>query len=768
MTSNTSSATYNYGGGIYTTRPTHIVNSTISNNVAGDGSVSNSYAAGGGIYATGAMYVMDSTISGNTIGEGDGGGIYSTGSLIVSGSTISENRSTGSFTTGDGIYSTTGKLQVTDSVISGNYGDGIDIFRASSPLPTGPCFIANSVFVGNQDHGIDITLASGGTVVVTNSTVAGNGRGISCSPPLTLTNSIVALNSSSSVPTLTPESSNNLINVDPLFVANPSDGGDGWGDDPKTPDYDESANNDYGDLRLRPGSPAIDAGSNALAVDANGNPLATDLDGNDRVQFGTVDIGAYEYDGTCAVPDEYTINTGETAFLDDPLANDVLPAGAMVEILCIDGPRLGTAMGGPTGIVSYSPFYAFSYTDTFRYQWIVDGVPSKTADVTIHVVGSGPILVSTANDAPDGDFSPGNLSLREALVVAAWNPGNDAIGFDPALTGQTIVLEQGQLALDSNVAIEGPAGGVTIDANHQSRVFYMVDGSQVSLENLTLTGGAATYGGGIYFGSGRLSIANAVIVGNTAAKWGGGIGHDEHASSPRSLSITNSTITGNSAGSLGGGLFNLAGTAVANSIIALNTAPSGANVFPNLGATSSNNLIGVDPGFVRNPSAGADGKWGTADDDLGDLHLRHDSPALNAGSNALAVDASGNPLTTDLDGGDRIIYGTVDIGAYEYHGISAAADHYAIAAGRARGVRRLGQRHVSSRRDRHGRDRGRACLRHNFGQPRRHGPLLAVLWFQLRRHVPLSDARRRPTVGNRRGDHHDDRRGPHPRFHGNR
>ncbi len=41
------------------------------------------------------------------------------------------------------------------------------------------------------------------------------------------------------------------------------------------------------------------------------------------------------------------------------------------------------------------------------------------------------------------------------------------------------------------------------------------------------------------------------------------------------------------------------------------------------------------------------------------------SPAINAGSNALAVDGNGNPLTTDQRGKTRIVGGSVDIGAVE-------------------------------------------------------------------------------------------------------
>ena len=43
------------------------------------------------------------------------------------------------------------------------------------------------------------------------------------------------------------------------------------------------------------GSPAIDAGSNALALDENGNPLTSDQIGRIRIQDGTVDIGAVEH-----------------------------------------------------------------------------------------------------------------------------------------------------------------------------------------------------------------------------------------------------------------------------------------------------------------------------------------------------------------------------------------------------------------------------------------------------------------------------------------
>jgi hypothetical protein len=61
---------------------------------------------------------------------------------------------------------------------------------------------------------------------------------------------------------------NNCIHSDPLFV-----------------------NAAGGNYRLQAGSPCIDRGNNSY-VPAG---VTTDLDGNPRIQNGTVDLGAYEY-----------------------------------------------------------------------------------------------------------------------------------------------------------------------------------------------------------------------------------------------------------------------------------------------------------------------------------------------------------------------------------------------------------------------------------------------------------------------------------------
>lgn len=81
------------------------------------------------------------------------------------------------------------------------------------------------------------------------------------------------------------------IAIDPMFVRDPDDGGDGFGDDLDTPDVDESLNDDLGDLRLRVDAPGINAGDPAYQPD----PGETDLDGLPRMLCGQVDMGAYEF-----------------------------------------------------------------------------------------------------------------------------------------------------------------------------------------------------------------------------------------------------------------------------------------------------------------------------------------------------------------------------------------------------------------------------------------------------------------------------------------
>ncbi len=264
---------------------------------------------------------------------------------------------------GGGIESQGGSLSLIDSIFSTNMaaqGGGVEISNGDATM-------ANCIFVGNEASwggAIEIQAPQGGDVTLINCIFSGNnadgwfgGGGLNiirASP--TMTNCTFTGNSASNGGGVSSNDGSNPmvrncilwdnipdqiggpatvvygdlqggwfgdggnnIDADPIFVRDPDDGGDGWGDDPATPEIDEGANDDYGDLHLPPGSPCIDAGDNMAVpqdvtdLDGDGNTteptpfdldlhprfvndLATDDMGNPSAEFPEriVDIGAYE------------------------------------------------------------------------------------------------------------------------------------------------------------------------------------------------------------------------------------------------------------------------------------------------------------------------------------------------------------------------------------------------------------------------------------------------------------------------------------------
>ena len=94
-----------------------------------------------------------------------------------------------------------------------------------------------------------------------------------------------------------------------------------------------------------------------------------------------------------------------------------------------------------------------------------------------------PLMVNTtadpvvAKDSPDSAATPfGQLSLRQAIVLANVRPGSDTITFDPTVysTAQTITLAGRALRYPTPAAsrpFRGPAHLLTIDGHQASGVF---------------------------------------------------------------------------------------------------------------------------------------------------------------------------------------------------------------------------------------------------------------------------------------------------------
>ncbi len=140
-------------------------------------------------------------------------------------------------------------------------------------------------------------------------------------------------------------SSWNLTSGNPRYVSDPNNGGDGWGDDPATGAVDEGANDDYGDLRLKPNSPAVGAGSNTFVISS------TDFEGRPRIIGTIVDQGAYEsgYSHTGA----YYVDAGATGSGEGDTWGDAAVGFDSLFALPIAGPvhvAEGTYPMGPAGL----------------------------------------------------------------------------------------------------------------------------------------------------------------------------------------------------------------------------------------------------------------------------------------------------------------------------------------------------------------------------------------------------------------------------------
>ena len=313
------------GGGIYNVGLATIINSTVTHN----SNSSNSYS-GGGIYNGGVLIAINSTFTGNSATSSVGGGISGGGTITVIGSAFASN----SAYAGGGIYSDSGTLTATSDTFNGNIATALGggICNSTTAIVTNSTFAGNSADTGGGIYNI-------GPLMATNSTFTDNsaeitGGGIENYDTLTLNNTIVADNTAPLGSTIYGQDGPNIHGqVQPTSAFNLI--GDGSGITNLTALEEPALSNligttadpinpllaplaDYGGptqtMALLPGSPAINAGSNALAVDANGNQLTTDQRGAGfpRIVRATVDIGAYELMQTPLTPIVVVVDNGGT------------------------------------------------------------------------------------------------------------------------------------------------------------------------------------------------------------------------------------------------------------------------------------------------------------------------------------------------------------------------------------------------------------------------------------------------------------------------
>jgi hypothetical protein len=306
-----SANTADYAAGIAAFNYTNLTlsNSTISGNTAS--------RKGGGLEIVNGTDVKlnDSVVSGNSANRGGGVWVSFYGKASLTRSSISGNTATGApQQSGAGIYGyRCTDLKVTDSTVSGNTGNnrGGGILTIECPLT----LVNATVTANSATYGGGMYLEDG-TATIVNSTISGNNAiaaaGIlayKANPAPTLpmlSNTIVSGNTADAGNEATAdlEQSQSTVTAQYSLLGSALDVGafNAPGNHnvfTDSPGLGPLLNNSGPTLTmaLLVGSPAIDAGSNALAQ-ADGYPMSCDQRASGfRIFNGTVDIGAFEYQG---------------------------------------------------------------------------------------------------------------------------------------------------------------------------------------------------------------------------------------------------------------------------------------------------------------------------------------------------------------------------------------------------------------------------------------------------------------------------------------
>ncbi|MBI3851466.1 MAG: CSLREA domain-containing protein [Verrucomicrobia bacterium] len=617
----------NFGGGICNIGALTVIRSTIAKNHAvWGGGIQNDPTVGG----SGTLKLIGSAVVQNTASQG--GGISGGGICAVTNATVSENSA--SFLIG-GIFQSAA-LYLHNSTVCSNHSP------TTAPYPAG------------------IWLTDGGTAVVANSIIAGNGE-----PTFDFRGPLVShdfnLIGDTNGVTITGVTTHNIYGQDPLLGPLADNGG-------PTPTH-----------ALLPGSPAIDHGSSGgLATDQRGQPRPFNFPAYFDADDAS-DIGAYELQERAQTGPGFTVNTTDDA-------DDGVPGIAHCSLREAIAAANANADTNTIDFAAEVPGLHTGVTGTIT---LTNGQLTITNSVNINGPGAGNLTVS-GNDSNRVFLITNSTVALSQMCIANGNAGNSTGGGIRINRGQVTVT---RCSLVGNRASEGGAiaGAISpwtinligsmIYSNHATSTgggVYNPGGDLNVLTSSIFANQAGSFGGGINNG-GNLTLRNCTVSQNSVIS-GGGEGGGIAA---QTLNIiVSSTICSNSAPGAGGGIYLLGSDSsdqavILNSIIAGNSASSGPDCYsaPKPFNSLDYNLIQNTNGCtITNLTAhniyNQDPKLGPLADLGGPTPthaLRFDSPALDAGhSGGLTTDQRGlprpidDPTTPNAEGGDGS-----DIGAYE-------------------------------------------------------------------------------------------------------
>lgn len=496
----------NDGGGLFVTS-NGVVNasgSTFSGNL--------STFNGGGISNAGTVNLDTVRIVDNAA-EGSGGGISNSRTLTLQSTDVTGNSAA---INGGGIANRgIGNLTLTRSSVSANTADvnggGLHLSGVSDLTATFSTIDSNTA----SGQGGGLFQSSAGTVAVTSSTVSRNtaasGGGIYSVEGFSFVNSTLSTNTATGNGggLNNNDTTNNGLNVslDSATVFGNAAGGTGGG-----------VQNDsvFGPVNVR--NTIIARNTATTDVDVSGVQIVSQ--GNNLIgDRGSVTAFVDGVGGNIV---------GTTGSEVDPLLGLLQNNGGATETHSLQFGSPARDGGSNVGV---------ALTDQRGFARIFDGDGNGLATIDIGAFESGFVANTFADtiDVLPGDRSSadvdGSSSLRAAVMEANAQPGDDTILLIPGTYRLTIAgrdedaAAKGDLDVTDDLTIIGAGVDQTfIDGGDLDRIFHVLPGAQLDLQNLTIRNGEAVIGGAILNG-GSLNLEN-VIVESSTADIGGGLYND--------------------------------------------------------------------------------------------------------------------------------------------------------------------------------------------------------------------------------------------------
>ncbi len=554
----TVAATSGFGGAIYnkSTGTVSLTDCVILSSTAQGGSGNTIFGGngaggfGGAIYnasASGTLSLLRTTLTNNVCagGASDGSGGTAASSVAF----------------GAGIYNAAGgAVQLTNCIVAGNTGTGGSL--SGSPPPTGGAArgagllnaasgtvtIVNTTFSNNrvtggtcfpgnggEGSGAALYLGGAGSVSVSGSTFAGN---------IAVGGDASATAGASRGAAIANSGSASVMIVNSTFTQNSVTGG-------------------FGGVGQGGAIANVSSGSVALTnvtVSGNFSQRGTSVGGG----VANLGAGTFTLANTIVAGNSATNNLDVSGSFTSPGGNLIGKVGAatgftgpsdqvgtvaspinpLLGVLANNGgPTLTMALqiGSPAINAGNNSLAGGLATDQRGYG---PRINNGTVDIGAIETGALPLetpslIVTTTNDAVN--FFDNLTSLREALNYAKTVGGTPTITFTNTLAGQTCLLTNigdgtfGPSALlvsNLTVTIDGGTNAITISQSNTNsgtggmRHFYVTSNGNLTLKNLTVSGGFAKGGdsvatgaaglGGAIVNAGTVNLVSCLLAGNTA------------------------------------------------------------------------------------------------------------------------------------------------------------------------------------------------------------------------------------------------------------